>query len=125
MVERDLARWAGIALIVIAGVLFYLHPSTSYGGYSNTEHVTTFSTGCVSPFNEWTQHFDSNHPATEVQLANLAYANAACQRAITERAHYGWAAGILGVLLVAGSFLPFGRRAEPSGGTWVGTYHPQ
>jgi hypothetical protein len=115
------ARWAGIALIVIAGVLFYLHPSTSYSAYGNTEQPTP----CISPFNEWTQHIGSTHVTTEAQLVNLAEANAACQRVITERAHFGWAAGILGALLVGGSFLPLGRRAEPAGGTWVGTYRPQ
>jgi hypothetical protein len=117
------ARWAGIALLVIAGALFYLHPSVTFKGfYSNDTVDTAVSDTCISPWNKWTEHYDTVSAKTLAAQADDSLVDIACNQAIAAREHYGWTAGGLGLLVLFGSFLPFGRRSELSSGTSVETF---
>jgi hypothetical protein len=97
------ARWVGVILVVIAGSLFFLHPSTSYQGYTGSEQASTVSTQCISPWNEWTGHVEGTTAAGEADVTT------ACYQAITAREHLAWPLLIVGLLLMVGSFT---RRRE-------------
>jgi len=123
--SADRVRWAmraiGVCLIVAGVVLFSLHPHVSYVGYATRSGArTTRSSTCISPWNEFSGHY---YPAEGVrnvfQSADLRLASAACQAAISGRAHVGWLLLILGVVVLLATLLPWSRNrltAVPSTG---------
>jgi len=78
--------------------------------------VGTLLANCISPWNNWTEHLYQPNPKTQIQAENVSLSSVACYRAIDGREHIGWTVGILGVLLVGGSFLPFARRTGREAG---------
>jgi len=97
-------------LVLIGLLFFYLHPSTTYRGYTSSGNVGTVSATCISPWNKWTEHYYPNTASTAAGDADAVLVTAACDQSIAAREHLGWTAVGVGILVVLGSFLPFGLR---------------